>query len=97
MIVQYHPLTVSDLNRAVSYYNRQRLGLGDEFRVEVYAAVERMRLNPLQFAIVDRDIRRGFMHRFPYSILFRVVNEDTVRLLVIRHHRRHPRFGLRRR
>jgi len=97
MIVQYHPLTVSDLNRAVSYYNRQRLGLGDNFRVEVYAALERIRLNPLQFAIVDRDIRRVFMHRFPYSILFRVVNEDTVRVLVIRHHRRHPRFGLRRR
>jgi len=48
MIVQYHPLTVSDLNRAVSYYNRQRLGLGDDFRVEVYAAVERIRLNPHQ-------------------------------------------------
>jgi hypothetical protein len=37
MIVQYHPLTASDLNRAVTYYNRQRLGLGDDFRVEVYA------------------------------------------------------------
>jgi len=58
MIVQYHPLAASDLNRAVSYYNRQRLGLGDELRV---------------------------------------VNEETVRVLVIRHHRRHPRFGLQRR
>lgn len=97
MIVQYHPLAASDLNRAVSYYNRQRLGLGDEFRVEVYAAIERIRSKPLQFVIVERDIRRGFMHRFPYSILFRVVNEETVRVLVIRHHRRHPSFGLQRR
>ena len=62
MIVQYHPLAASDLNRAVSYYNRQRLGLGDEFRVEVYAAIERIRSNPRQFAIVERDMRRGFMH-----------------------------------
>ncbi len=37
MIVQYHPLTASDLNTAVSYYNRQRPGLGDEFRSEIDA------------------------------------------------------------
>jgi hypothetical protein len=27
-------------------------------------------------------------------VLFRVVNDDTVRILVIRHHRRNPTFGL---
>ena len=97
MNLQYHPLTATDLNTAVSYYNRQRLGLGDEFRLEVYAAITRIVSNPLQFAIVERDIRRGFTHRFPYSILFRVVNEEALRVLVIRHHRRHPSFGLRRR
>ena len=37
MIVQYHPLTATDLNSAVSYYNRQRPALGDEFRSEIYA------------------------------------------------------------
>ena len=97
MIVQYHPLTASDLNRAVSYYNRQRPGLGGEFRNEVYAAIDRVGSNPFQFPIVERDIRRGFVHRFPYAVLFRVLNDGTVRILVIRHHRRHPSFGLRRR
>ena len=97
MIVDYHPLTVSDLNSAVSYYNRQRPGLGDEFRSEIYATIDRVRSNPLHFQVVERDIRRGFVHRFPYSVLFRVVNDETVRVLVIRHHRRHPSFGLTRR
>jgi len=97
MIVQYHPLTASDLNNAVSFYNRQRPGLGDELRVEVHAAIERVRSNPFQFPVVERDIRRGFVHRFPYSVLFRVVNDKTTRVLVIRHHRRHPSFGLTRR
>ena len=97
MIVDYHPLTVSDLNRAVSYYNRQRPGLGDQFRVEVYAVIDLVRSNPFQFPVVERDIRRGFVHRFPYAVLFRVVNDETIRVLVIRHHRRHPSFGLTRR
>ena len=97
MIVEYHPLTASDLNRAVSYYNRQRQGLGEELRAEVYETIARIRSNPLQFVIVERAIRRAFVHRFPYSVLFRVVNDETVRVLVIRHHRRRPGFGLSRR
>lgn len=96
MIVQYHPLTASDLNSAISYYNRQRPGLGDEFRSEIYAAIDRVRENPFQFPKVERDIRRGFVHRFP-AILFRVINDATIRVLVIRHHRRRPSFGLSRR
>jgi len=96
MIVVYHPLTVTDLNSAVAYYNRQRPGLGDEFRSEIYATIDRIRSNPLQFPVVEHDIRRGFVRRFPYSVLFRIVNDDTARVLVIRHHRRRPTFGLNR-
>ena len=94
MRVDYHPLTVSDLNSAVAYYNRQRTGLGDELRSEVYAAIERVCANPAQYAVVQRGIRRCLVHRFPYAVLFRILSEDAIRLLVIRHHRRHPSFGL---
>ena len=56
MRVEYHPLTVSDLNNAVVYYNQQRAGLGDELRTEVYAAIERA--SPSQYAVVMRGMRR---------------------------------------
>jgi len=91
--VEYHPRTASDLNSAVTHYNDLRQGLGDELRSEVYAAIDRILANPRQFAVVERDVRRCFVRRFPYSILFRIVDEDVVRALAIRHHRRHPRFG----
>ncbi len=97
MRIEYHPLTVSDLNNAAAYYNQQRLGLGDEFRSEVYAAIDRILGNPRQYGIVERGVRRCFVRRFPYSVLYRFAPEKTVRVLVIRHHRRHPRFGLGRR
>jgi|SRR5882762_4174094 len=97
MRAEYHPLTTSDLNNAVMYYNRQNSGLGDELGSEIYASIERVLAAPSQFSIVSKGIRRCLVHRFPYAILFRVVNEDTLRVLVIRHHRRHPSFGLRRR
>ena len=97
MRIEYHPQTTSDLNEAVAYYNRQRSGLGDELRTEVYASIERVLASPTKFNVVSEGIRRCLVHRFPYAILFRIMNPDTLRVLVIRHHRRHPGFGLRRR
>ena len=94
MRVEFHAQTTNDLNSAVAYYNELHAGLGDSLRAEVYAAIENILLNPLQFTVVQHEIRRSFVHRFPYSILFRIIGTEAVRILAIRHHRRHPRFGL---
>ena len=96
MKVEYHPLTIVDLNNSVSYYNQQHIGLGEEFRKEVYEAIARIQENPLQYAITKHDIRRCFVHRFPYSVLFHLVGKNIIYILVIRHHRRHLKFGLNR-
>ena len=97
MRVDYHPLAVSDLNEAVEYNNQQRFELGDQLRSEVYAAIGRVCANPNLFPVVEFGVRRCLVHRFPYSVLFRVIDEDAVLILVIRHQRRHPGFGLDRR
>lgn len=97
MRVEYHAQAASDLNSAVAYYNDRRDGLGDALRVEVYSAIDRICLNPSRYGKIDGGARRCFVHRFPYSVLFRTIGDDAVRILVIRHHRRHPGFGMRRR
>jgi len=50
---------------------------------------------PESFLIRERDIRRVNLERFPYHFLFRIVG-DLVRILVVRHHSRHPSLGSRR-
>jgi plasmid stabilization system protein ParE len=97
MRVEYHPQVASDLNSAIDHYNELRAGLGDVLRAEVYAAIDRIRLNPAQYREIEAGVRRCFVHRFPYSVLFRCPAADVIRVLVIRHHRRRPTFGLRRR
>ena len=94
MKVEFHSQTANDLNNAIAYYNELRVGLGDALRAEIHATIDNILLNPKQFAVVERELRRSFVHRFPYSVLFRMVGTDVVRVLVIRHHRQHPRFGL---
>jgi toxin ParE1/3/4 len=96
MRVEFHPSTVDDVNEAASHYGRARAGLDIEFRTEIDAVIERISRNPSQYPVVETQIRRCIVHRFPYSVLYRVVDPDLVRILVIRHHRRHPQFGLNR-
>lgn len=97
MRLEYHPKTASDLNEAVAHYNELRDGLGDVLRDQVYAAVDRISLNPRGFMVVASGVRRCVVHRFPYSVLFRIVGDEAVRILAIRHHRRRPSFGAKRR
>ena len=47
--------------------------------------------------VVRGDMRRALMKRFPYLILFRVVNNAVIRITVIKHQRRHPAYGMNRR
>jgi len=92
-----HPKVYSDIDKIMQYYEQVAAPeLADEFYAElrhfIQAAVER----PESFSIRDRDIRRVNLRRFPYHFLFRVVG-DAVRILVVRHNRRHPFLGIRRR
>jgi len=52
--------------------------------------------SPETYAIRERGIRRVNLDRFPYHFLFRSVR-DVVRILVVRHHSRHPSVGMSRR
>lgn len=70
--------------------------LADEFYAELRYFMTEAAERPESFSIRERDIRRANLRRFPYHFLFRVVGEG-VRILVIRHHHRHPSFGSRRR
>jgi plasmid stabilization system protein ParE len=70
--------------------------LADEFYAELRRFMEYAVARPESFAVRERDLRRVNLKRFPYHFLFRIA-DDTVRILVVRHHRRHPSFGAGRR
>ena len=87
----------SDVDAIMEYYERvASRELADDFYAELRRfmldAVER----PESFSIRERDLRRVNLHRFPYHFLFRIVG-GAVRILVVRHHRRHPSSGIDRR
>jgi plasmid stabilization system protein ParE len=64
--------------------------LGAEFVRVVDAAFSSINRNPLQFPQVYGEMRRAVLRRFPYSILFKVSDEEIVVLSVF-HSRRDPK------
>jgi plasmid stabilization system protein ParE len=71
--------------------------LADEFYSELRFFFQRAAEFPQAYAVRAHDLRRVDLQRFPYHFLFRIVPPDTVRVLVIRHHKREPSLGTRRR
>jgi plasmid stabilization system protein ParE len=81
----------------MEYYERVATPeLADEFYGELRYFMHEAAARPESFSIRERDIRRVNLQRFPYHFLFRIAG-DTVRVLVVRHHGRHPSLGIRRR
>jgi plasmid stabilization system protein ParE len=92
-----HPKVYSDIDQIMAYYEQiATTALANDFYAELRHFMMAAAARPNSFAIRKRDIRRVNLNRFPYHFLFRVV-EDEIRILVVRHHGRHPSLGIRRR
>jgi len=97
MIVSYHELASNEIVHATAYYAGVRFDLGAAFLAELNVAIEQIAADPLRFEQVRPGVRRILLERFPYGIYYRLPNAGTVRIIVVRHHRRRPGLGMRRR
>ena len=91
MRLSYHPDAEVELAEAARFYERKVPGLGARFRAEFESAVARILETPDRWRILEKDIRRFLLRRYPYSILYRIEGEE-VRRLVVKHHSRHPDY-----
>jgi plasmid stabilization system protein ParE len=92
MKVVFHPLAEQELVDAAAYYEEQKSGLGLEYLEEVEHAVTFLALYSEAGSKVRGSIRRLILPRFPYSLLYRVLGEDQVRILAVAHHKRRPQY-----
>ena len=93
--VAFHPQVFSEVD--APYYEKVADDrLADRFYAEFRHFVEEASIHPEKYNIRKDDFRRVNLRRFPFHFLFRV-KEDTLRILVVRHHARRPTYGTRRR
>lgn len=76
------------------FYEKQSEGLGRVFVDAFDAQIQRIASMPERWMIVERDLRRALMRRFPYVIYFRCLSQETLRITLVKHEKRHPRYGM---
>ncbi len=93
MNVSYHRQVAQDLEGAIEYYEAQAPGLGLRFLAEFESTIEKIVAHPERFPFLKGDKRRCLFRNFPYVIAYR---EDVsgIRVLVVKHHKRHPDHGM---
>lgn len=95
----FHPLVQKDLNEILAYYEMEASAeVADRFEDELRTALASIRKHPRQFPyyLNQRRYRRCALRNFPHLILFRE-NGESIRIMVLKHVKRSPGFGLRRR
>lgn len=85
-----------DVLEAQRWYARHGADLADAFVAELRRTMDTIIAHPLAAPVAYRETRRAFLHRFPYSVFYRVIGE-TVVVIGCFHHRRDPARWLSRR
>jgi hypothetical protein len=80
-----------ELEQAVEAYNQARPGLGDEFRDEVDAALDRIEFWPQAWSRATKRARMCRTKRFPYVVVY-VQREHDILVIAVMHGSRRPGY-----
>ena len=79
------------MEEAYRWYEGQRNGLGEAFLAAVQLALDAAAANPRAYSQVHRDKRRVLLGRFPYGLVYRIIEEQLV-VIACLHAKRNPRL-----
>jgi plasmid stabilization system protein ParE len=79
-----------EVEAASQFYESNRQGLGREFLDEVDATIQRILVNPEAWQVLENDIRRCRLKRFPYGIIYTPLENGTVLIISVMHLHRRP-------
>ncbi len=88
----FHPEAEIEFNEAIDYYEEIELGLGYDFAIEVFGTIQRCIFFPKAWAVIEGDIRRSLVKRFPYGILYSEENDNEIYIIAVMHLHRFPDY-----
>ncbi|HDP99057.1 MAG TPA: type II toxin-antitoxin system RelE/ParE family toxin [bacterium] len=91
MTFYFHPEAEEEFNNAIDYYEEVQNKLGFDFAFEVYKTIERIIALPKAWPILEDDIRRCLINRFPFGIIYSIEPEGIF-ILSIMHLKREPDY-----
>ncbi|MBP7377078.1 MAG: type II toxin-antitoxin system RelE/ParE family toxin [Pyrinomonadaceae bacterium] len=92
MKFRYHPLARRELLKAARSYETEGPGLGDEFLNAIRDTIKTVTPAPYTWPVIRGRIRRRVLtSRFPFSIIYTVV-EGKVFIVAVAHHKRRENY-----
>jgi plasmid stabilization system protein ParE len=76
---------------AGSFYESERLNLGDEFIEAIQTAVNLLEEIPEMGSPIDSSFRSVLIRRFPYRIIYKIADSEIV-IIAVAHQSRHPEY-----
>jgi len=83
------PAAIEDIRETKLWYDSNRVGLGDEFLLQLDYLLDAIEDRPMSFPVVAKSARRALMSRFPYCVYYSTGEGEVVVLAVV-HGRRSP-------
>lgn len=91
MKLEFHPDAEEEFLEAVSYYEAQVPGLGERFDAELRTASALLLEYPQIGPLIDAELRKLVLHRFPYYLIYSISSE-VVYIVAVAHERRKPGY-----
>ena len=86
------PAALAEYENAVLYYAAERSELGRNFIESFEDAIARICAAPDRWRVfAGREVRRAFMHKFPYAVLY-TIEPDHVLVVAVAHYSREPGY-----
>jgi plasmid stabilization system protein ParE len=91
MIVSYHPKAADEYDEAIDYYEDCQAGLGKQFTQEIDASIKLILAFPTAWTLLEGEIRRILIRRFPFGLLY-ISRDDEIYILAVMNLNRNPNY-----
>ena len=71
-----------EMTEAALFYESRSVGLGNDFLDDVQRAVDRLCEYPYSGELVDTNLRRTLLHRFPFNLIYGIERQSIVIIAV---------------
>ena len=89
--VELHPEAIAEARAAYQWYAERDLSAVNAFIAELDRAISQVQSAPERWPVHLHGTKRYLFRRFPYSVIYRVI-ETAIQVLAVAHGRRRPGY-----
>ena len=89
--IEFHPAALEEAEAALGWYAERSLMSAKAFVSEFIHAVEQLSEAPERWPRYDADTRRYVFPRFPFSLIYRILDKK-IQIIAVAHTKRRPQY-----